>query len=132
MSDVGNVEFPRTDIVVNRPITLTNSTSISAGKIVASGPFFGLLQDSVTVSGQLRGLVINNIMRVDKKNGGGTDTIADGEEITFSQVAGQDWYEAVQAVALDPIHAYALEARIDGDTDVLIKGPLEPPFTAHP
>lgn len=127
MSKVGAIEFPRTDIVVNRPVALSNSTSILAGKIVLSGDYFGLLDHTVDTSGQLRGLVINNIMRVDKKAGGGL-IIATGDAIKFTQVAGEDWYEVQKAGAGDTVHGYAMEAAGATSTDILIKGPLEPPF----
>jgi hypothetical protein len=129
--DVGNVENPNPCILPQRVITLSDSTSILAGNIVKSGPHFGMLQDSVTTSGQKRGLVMNQIMRILAKSGTGTE-ISDGAAITLTQVTDEDWYQAELAGEGDEIHGYAMEAKAAGGTDVKIKGPLPAPFTTIP
>lgn len=130
MVDVGSVEYPTENILPNRVLVLGNGDFTAlAGEVVANGPFFGLLQDNAT-TGDKRGLVVHAIMRVRKTS----PEIADNDPITFvaNPTGTKNDVWAVTAVNPNPIHGYALELAIATTTDVLIVGPLMPPYDIVP
>lgn len=126
MSDVGSVEYPTENILPNRPMSLGNGDGTAlAGEVVASGPFFGLLQDNAS-NGDVRGLVVHAVMRIRKT----TAAIADNDPLTFvanpTGTKNDVWVR--KAVAGEAIHAYALELAAQDTTDILVVGPLVPPY----
>lgn len=126
MSKVGSVEYPTENILPKRPLTLGNGDNKAlAGEIVASGPFFGLLQDNAN-TGDARGLVIHAVMRVKKT----TPAIADNAPLLciVNPTGTKNDYWMRTAVAGEEINAYSLELAAEDTTDVLILGPLPPPY----
>lgn len=126
MSDVGSVEYPTENILPDRVLTLANGDNTAlAGELVASGPFYGLLQDNAS-TGNKRGLVVHAIMRVKKT----AAAITDGDPLTLvaNPTATKNDLWVRTAIATEEIHAYALETKAGADPDILIVGPLVPPF----
>lgn len=127
---VGNVEYPDFRVLPNCPLTLGNGDFTAlAGEIVKSGDFYGLL-DTNAVTGDTRGLTVNQLMRVKKASG---EILTHGMEITFrvNPIGTKNDYVVYEADAADPVHGYAMEAAGVGTTDVLILGPFLPPYNMH-
>ena len=126
----GNVEYPENDIIPNCPVTAPNGDNTAiAGEIIASGPFYGLLQFSVS-DGDITGLVVRQNMRVNKT----AAAISKHDPITFidNPTATKNDKFCRTAVATEEIHGYALEDAALNSTDVLIYGPVAPPFAVVP
>lgn len=132
MALVGNAEYTDSEVIPLRPLTLANGDHTAlAGEVCKSGVFYGMLQDNAS-TGDLRSLTLG-ILRLKKIYGGGSDTIATGDPITFvvNPTATKNDYWVTQAGSSDEIHGYALENVLDDDTDVLVLI-FRPPFAELP